>query len=781
MGFFSWMMHPAMLAAGTAAVSLPIIIHLLNRRRFRTVQWAAMDFLLEADRKNRRRVQLEHLILLLLRCLAVLLLGIMLARPFMPGMLASILQQKQQVERVVLLDDSFSQLAPRGEVSGFEAARQSLVQMLERSAASADTDNWITLFLTSQPDQPLIAWEPVTVATVSTLMEQINSLECTQQSANYSKSLGELARYMTSQREGTGRAAYIYSDLRQHDWSLATEGANADSIRASIDEIKRLANKSVVVDTGGSNDGNLAIFDVRSEDLPVANRILRVDVSVTNFGTATATDVPVLLEIDGQTPLRDTIPEIGPGKTEVLAFRHLFQSIGDRTKQLTVAEEQITGTAGPSGIRNHRIQASLDRSSMSEAVAALDVLNLDSQKQLAIRLLDGIPVLLVDGDPSPMPERSETHYLRSLNVFGTGLVTKVVTPADLETVSLSDYRVIFLCNVDEISEDRGSTLLQWVEDGGAVVFMPGNQVRAEIFNQTFYRDGTGLSPVALDRIDGDPSMDTWVNFEPDSQIHPALRTILSSDATGLTRVDIFSWWRTMPLASTAQAGSTTAIRLSDASNSPAMIDRSLGAGRVIFFNIPADGDWTMWPAVTGAWVPVMLDLVDYLAGSVVDSADIRIGDIIQWPVDLTVYQSRVALRDPQQEKTETVARSDGPSGEARDTVLAGASFEEISSSGFYEMVLERIDGKNETVLFAAGLPRDESRLKRANTEDLQRTMFGDDMQIVQPESLVDNNVEGASAEIWPQVVWAILAILAIEQFLAWWFGRRREMPAAGGA
>src|SRR5437588_794237 len=59
-------------AVAAGAVSVPIIIHLLNRRRFRVMSWAAMRFLLAAQRKNSRRMRLEQLILLLVRCLLVL-------------------------------------------------------------------------------------------------------------------------------------------------------------------------------------------------------------------------------------------------------------------------------------------------------------------------------------------------------------------------------------------------------------------------------------------------------------------------------------------------------------------------------------------------------------------------------------------------------------------------------------------------------------------------------------------------------------------------------------
>src|SRR6478735_3057446 len=76
-GFVTW----GFVAAGALAMAIPIIIHILNRRRFKTITWAAMEFLLRAMRKNRRRLRFEQWLLLATRCLLVLLLGMALARP----------------------------------------------------------------------------------------------------------------------------------------------------------------------------------------------------------------------------------------------------------------------------------------------------------------------------------------------------------------------------------------------------------------------------------------------------------------------------------------------------------------------------------------------------------------------------------------------------------------------------------------------------------------------------------------------------------------------------
>ena len=66
--------------AGLAAVAVPIIIHLLNRRKFKTVTWAAMKFVKLSVDQNQRRMRIEDLILLLSRCALVALLALALAR-----------------------------------------------------------------------------------------------------------------------------------------------------------------------------------------------------------------------------------------------------------------------------------------------------------------------------------------------------------------------------------------------------------------------------------------------------------------------------------------------------------------------------------------------------------------------------------------------------------------------------------------------------------------------------------------------------------------------------
>src|SRR6202171_5196910 len=92
--------HPGFLAVAGALVSAQIIIHLINRMRFKRIRWAAMEFLLKAQKRNRRRLIIEQLLLLALRCLLVGLVGILVLR--FVGVSLADLGIKQQLHIVLI-------------------------------------------------------------------------------------------------------------------------------------------------------------------------------------------------------------------------------------------------------------------------------------------------------------------------------------------------------------------------------------------------------------------------------------------------------------------------------------------------------------------------------------------------------------------------------------------------------------------------------------------------------------------------------------------------------
>ncbi len=119
------------LALGALAFTVPLAIHLLFRSRFRTVEWGAMHLLDSVVRINRRRIQLLHLLLLLLRCMLPILLAFCLARPVLTGFQSLPGDAPQSL--VIAIDDSRS-MSVRDEtgLTRMDRAKQGLTEMLEK-------------------------------------------------------------------------------------------------------------------------------------------------------------------------------------------------------------------------------------------------------------------------------------------------------------------------------------------------------------------------------------------------------------------------------------------------------------------------------------------------------------------------------------------------------------------------------------------------------------------------------------------------------------------------
>src|SRR5205807_3863566 len=154
---FSWLTSLSAtnpLLWGFSLVSVPIIIHLLNRRRFKILHWAAMDFLLEAARMNRKRVQMEHLIVLLLRCVAIALVVLAVSRPVSTsGALSKLPGARDHVERIVVLDDSASTGEKQGDKTAFDEEKR-LVSELITDLARERPGDLITIIRGSRARHP---------------------------------------------------------------------------------------------------------------------------------------------------------------------------------------------------------------------------------------------------------------------------------------------------------------------------------------------------------------------------------------------------------------------------------------------------------------------------------------------------------------------------------------------------------------------------------------------------------------------------------------------------
>ncbi|MDZ4818859.1 MAG: BatA domain-containing protein, partial [Planctomycetota bacterium] len=250
--------YPALLFGGAALVLVPILIHLLNKRKFKIVDWAAMDFLFEADKKNRRRVRLEDLLILLLRVLAVLLLAGLLARPFLTSASATVLGGKVGFERIVLLDDSPSMETRQQGPSALTHGRRMAAELV-RELGAQHTSDTLTVVLTSRPSSPVVREAVLTPDTVNRLASELASWPASSRPAHYEQSLSEVEKLISTKTTNLNRIVYIISDMRRGDWHTKQQ---AESPKELVATLRRLADKTAgcyLVDVGGPREENLAI------------------------------------------------------------------------------------------------------------------------------------------------------------------------------------------------------------------------------------------------------------------------------------------------------------------------------------------------------------------------------------------------------------------------------------------------------------------------------------------------------------------------------------------
>lgn len=111
-------LNPIIAAVGLGCVALPILIHILLRRRRKPIAFGAMRFLIEAYRQQRRRMRLEQWLLLALRCLLVALVAMAIGKPVFDR--AAALASSGPRTVYVLIDDSLAS-AIRADASSLES------------------------------------------------------------------------------------------------------------------------------------------------------------------------------------------------------------------------------------------------------------------------------------------------------------------------------------------------------------------------------------------------------------------------------------------------------------------------------------------------------------------------------------------------------------------------------------------------------------------------------------------------------------------------------------
>jgi len=264
---------------GLLAASIPIIIHLLNRRRHKTVMWAAMQFLLKATRESRGKKRLRHILILTCRTLGVAALATAAARPLLSGVMGWGGGRPDLV--VLILDRSASMEATpkNGTVPRRELALQRIRDAL------ADLEGTRLVLIDSASGEPQDVPSP-------DVLDRISSTAPTDTAADLSTLTARAAEFLT---ESPGRSeVWIASDLQKSNWK--PENDRWTSVRAALASLPQPP-KLRILALGGEPSPNQAIRLISSRR---AGAELVLDIEITRSDEAvTSISLPLTVTLNG--------------------------------------------------------------------------------------------------------------------------------------------------------------------------------------------------------------------------------------------------------------------------------------------------------------------------------------------------------------------------------------------------------------------------------------------------------------------------------------------------
>lgn len=207
-----------------AAASVPVIIHLLNKRRHKTVQWAAMQFLLKATRESRGKKKLRHILILTCRALGIAALAFAAARPVVSGLLGWGTGTINTV--VLILDRSASMELRSGD--GEAAKRELVLQKVRDTMAGIGNPRLVLIDSASGQAQEIPSPDVLT---------EISATAATDSAANLPSLLTTAAEVLAT---STGRSEiWIASDLQRSNWRPDDERWAA--VRANLEALAQPA------------------------------------------------------------------------------------------------------------------------------------------------------------------------------------------------------------------------------------------------------------------------------------------------------------------------------------------------------------------------------------------------------------------------------------------------------------------------------------------------------------------------------------------------------------
>ena len=729
-------LFPTLLWVGLPLIAVPVLIHLLHRGRQERLPWAAMQFLVESQRKYQRWVNLKQLLLLLARMAVVAVVALLVAQPLLRASWAKLFSQRP-VYHLVLLDDSYSMTDHDQTQSAWSSALAVLDRLVAVTAAQSQSGHLTVIkfsdvLRTSQPESKLHE-SSITAESSERLRTQIASWRPSETDAQLIDALMAGIEHVNRQPPQREVILHVLSDFRRRDWEDSS---------AIVRHLETLADKLAgieLVQCAGPPKENLAITELAIDaGVEAADVEMWFRLSVKNYGADRADQVTVDIVQDGRPQTAVSLGRIPAGQSITKRFRATFAGAGD-----------------------HWLAAQLEP----------DAVELDNARYYAAQLPAHQRVLLVDGSS----DGQEAAFLATALAPGgrarTGWETVVETPTGLARYNdLSSFAAVALLSVPRLSSEALDRLESYVQAGGGVWITADDTVDREYYNAELFRDGQGLLalplkfPAELEPRTAEADADLVVGS------HSAMRVLSGNrnDYLQLANVRMFYETRGQQEADPAEVRELATLR----NGAPFLVERRLGRGVAIsqfgrLSPIPTRvGSWSNL-AVNPAFPVLANEITAYLARSGARRPLFLVGQRVR--------------SDSSQSRGLSLSQVSALPNETRAAALTPMDANgQLWQSGLFQLNESQPKTSNPPSLLAVNVAPHEGDLAQLTREELDSRLgeLASKVELWTADQLTARGETSSTGRLVDVLLVAVMGLLVSEQALAYWasYHRRRGLP-----
>lgn len=719
------------LFAALAAV-IPVILHMISRQRAKDVPFPTLRFLKISVEKTRRRRRIQDVLLMLLRMAVLVLIAVGLARPALTS-LASLFGSGAHLAVAIVLDNSGSMGVVDHGQPRFDTAVAAAVQILDELGEG----DRVALYLTSGRRYPE---EGKIDRTHEKVRQILADCKVTYERADVAAQI-EQARRLLARTDAPNKQIFVISDFQ----AISLQGIERQKEAPPVQSAEQ------------------AEQEKKARDIPIiavdCNRDPKPNVALTNIGLQTI--VPVAgVPIYGTAELFNASP--------VPQQRHVELYV-DGVKQSTSPAIDVP----PLEKHTYDFQFTFARGGLHQGEVRLvgeDGCSLDDRRVFTMEVDQGIPVAVVKAERHEIHFLDDTFYLdNALAAAGGGIRATSLTADQLATEPLSNYTAIFCVNVPAFSSELVERLHAYVKDGGDLVWVCGDNVVPESYNQMNELASGELLPAPLVDVRvplPGQGRDSWYVGSLEKE-HRAL-SLLTEPASLYQSILVY---KHVQVDAPAEPSARVLARLDD--GQPILLQRDVGRGSVSLLGTSMHVGWTNLP-LRPIFLPLIARFTFELAGAEQEHFHALAGEPLVVPFVGQIPPQTVEVVPP----SGSIIRLDLP----RDEANPAQEFRYADTHEIGVYLVRPLGGSGrKQIPFSVNMDPEEASSEKISRDQLQQQLKPAPVIFAEnPEDLSSTFKwlrEGTS--LWELFLAGVLVCLVFETFISNFFSPKKEEEIAG--